>query len=73
MPFSSRISDTFTFDVKTVISYPFENVIVTLFILAFPAITDIPKTNITIKLIITIFFIEIDVLSYFFIKIIIPP
>lgn len=73
IPLSLRISATFVLAVKTVISYPFEKVIVTFFMLAFPAITDIPKINIVIKLIITIFFIEIDAFSYFFLKIIIPP
>ena len=73
IPLSLRISATFVFAVKTVISYPFEKVIVTFLTFEFPAITDIPNTNIVIKLIITIFFIEIDAFSYFFLKIIIPP
>ena len=74
IPLSFRISATFVFDEITVISYPFANVIVTLFKFAFPAITDTPRINTVIKLIITIFFIEIDAFSSsFFIKIIIPP
>lgn len=73
IPLSSRISATLVLLVNTVISYPFENVIVTFFIFALVAITDIPKINIVIKLIITIFFIEIEPFSYFFLKIIIPP
>ena len=47
--FSSNISDTFVFDVNTVISWLFENFIFTLFNFTFPAITDIP--NIIIKII----------------------
>ena len=68
--FSCNISDIFVFDVKTVISWLFENFIFTLFNFVFPAITDIPNIIINIMLIAIIFLYNTGIFFILFIKII---
>ena len=63
--FSSNMSDTFVFDVITVISWLFENFIFILLSFALPANTDIPNITKNIELIITIFLILEDLKNFF--------